>query len=148
VTPTGGWRRLLRPAAGLAIALGCGVGLTACGNGGLGLAQQACTSVDRSIALLDQASRTSDPSTAAALRTRAYDDLLGALPVAAEAAYHDAQWQALMTTLSESNEVPETTLVTALRAECHVAQSSVFGQPGPPSTSIPPPAAPSSPSST
>lgn len=121
MTATGTWRRLLRPTVGLAVALGCGIGLTACGNSGLTLAKQACTSVDRSIALLDEAARTSDPATAAALRTKSYNDLLAALPVAAEAAYHDAQWQALMTTLSESNEVQETTLVPALRAECHVA---------------------------
>ena len=44
-----------------------------------------------------------------------------------------------MTTLSESNRVPESDLVTVLQAQCQAADSSAFDQPPPPS-SIPPPA--------
>ena len=67
-----------------------------------------------------------------------------ALPIAAQAAYRDGQWQALMTTVSESNRVPETTLVTALQQQCQQADSSTFDQ-APPPSSIPPPAPVSSP---
>ncbi len=43
-----------------------------------------------------------------------------------------------MTTISESDRVPETTLVDALTAQCRMADNSTFNQPPPPS-SIPPP---------
>jgi len=45
-------------------------------------------------------------------------DLRAALPIAAVAAGQSAQWQPLMTTLSESSRVPEQYLVKALTAEC------------------------------
>ena len=55
-----------------------------------------------------------DAPRSAQLSQQAYTQLRLALPIAAEAAYRDGQWQALMTTVSESNRVPETTLVPAL----------------------------------
>ncbi len=79
------------------------------------------------------------PRLAGQLQQEAYIQLRQALPIAAQAAYHDGQWQALMTTVSESNRVPETTLVSSLRAQCQQADSSAFGQ-APPPSSIPPPA--------
>ena len=137
------WRaRFVRPRAVLVVAVIVALGtlLTACGNQGIGLARQACSDVGRSITLLHQADRSHDSSSAAELHQKAYVELLAALPIAAEATYVDNQWQALMTTLSQSSQVPETQLVPALQAECRVANNSVFNQ-APPPTSIPPPSA-------
>jgi hypothetical protein len=132
-------RRLARPAAGIAALIGLGVGLSACANSGQDLARQACVHVHRSISLLAQAQHASDLAQASTLNADAETELRTALPIAAEAAYDDGQWQALMTTLSESNRVSPTTLVTALTQQCAAANSSPFNQPPPPS-SIPPPA--------
>ena len=132
--------KLGRLAAGSVLALGLGGTLSACGGGnGTALAKQACTHVDRSISLLKESAQQSDKMDAARLTQRAYIELRDALPIAAQAAYLDGQWQALMTTVSESNRVPETTLTSALAAQCRVADSSTFDQ-APPPSSIPPPA--------
>jgi hypothetical protein len=124
---------------GLAVAVALGVGLSACGNSGTDLAKQACQHVNRSIAYLEQANRQTDSSTAAALQQKAYEQLRQALPIASEAAFRDGQWQSLMTTVSESNRVPEKTLIAALTQQCQAADSSVFDQ-APAPSSIPPPA--------
>ncbi len=124
---------------GAAAIVALGASLAACGNQGIGLARQACSDVGRSITLLHQADRPQSSSSAAQLNHRAYVELLAALPIAAEATYVDNQWQALMTTLSQSSQLPEARLVPALEAECRVANSSVFNQ-APPPSSIPPPA--------
>lgn len=116
-----------------------GAGLSACGGNGTGLAEQACSHINRSIGLLKQAAAQTDTAVADGLRQKAYRQLRDALPIAAEAAYRDGQYQALMTTLSESSRVSETTLIPALQAQCQAADSSTFGQTPPPS-SIPPPA--------
>jgi len=131
--------RFRRLAAGAALVVGLGAMLSACGNDGAALAQQACSHVDRSLSLLTQASKQSDTTVAAQLQEKAYIQLRQALPIAAQAAFRDGQWQALMTTVSESNRVPEKTLVDALRAQCQQADSTVFGQ-APPSKTVPPPA--------
>ena len=131
--------RFRRLAAGAVVVVGLGATLSACGNSGTSLAQQACGHVDRSLTLLAESARQTDAGTATQLRQQAYRQLRQALPITAEAAYSDGQWQALMTTVSESNRVPESTLVDALRVQCQQADSSTFGQPPPPS-SIPPPA--------
>jgi hypothetical protein len=131
-------RRPRRVAAGLSLVVALGAGLTACGqSGGTVQARQACTYIGRSLSLLQQAAR-SDGSVATSLRERAYLQLREALPLAAEAADANGQWQALMTTVSESNRVPEQYLVTALRAQCAVANASVGGEPPPPSSAPPP----------
>lgn len=109
-----------------------GAGLAACGNAGASLAKQACTHVDRSLALLAEADRQNDPAASERLRSRASEELLLALPIAAQATYHDNQWQALMTTISEIGQVPEETLVPSLSSQCHNIESSVFGQQPPP----------------
>jgi hypothetical protein len=121
------------------VALGLGIPLSACGNNGTALAKQACAHVDRSIGLLKQSEQQADLVEAAHLKQQAYIELRDALPIAAQAAYRDGQWQSLMTTVAESNRVPEATLTSALTAQCKVADSSTFDQPPPPS-SIPPPA--------
>jgi hypothetical protein len=120
------------------LAVGLGVVFAACSNSGLTLAKQACTHIDRSITLLHASDLKADQHNASQLKENAYDQLRNALPLAAEAAYQNEQWQALMTTVSESNRVPETTLVTALKAQCGEVDSSVFGQPAaPPPTDLP-----------
>ncbi len=139
-------RSVLKRAAVAALIVWVGASLSACGNSGTTLARQACTHINRSIALLKESDHPSGRSEAARLRQQAYNELRAALPIAAEAAYHDGQWQALMTTVSESNRVQETTLVSALKAQCSAADNTVFGQQAPPPSSIPPPATvPSSP---
>jgi hypothetical protein len=132
-------RRLARPAAGIAAIVGLGIGLSACANSGQDLARQACVHVHRSISLLAEAKHAPGPAQANTLEADAEAELRTALPIAAEAAYDDGQWQALMTTLSESNRIPPTTLVPALTQQCATATSSPFNQPPAPS-SIPPPA--------
>lgn len=132
-------RKLWTLIAAGAITIGLGTLLSACGDNGITLAKQACTHVNRSLSLLSESDGQVGQADAARLKERAYVELLTALPIAAQAASHDAQWQALMTTISEGNRVPETMLVSALTAQCKVADSSTFNQPPPPS-SIPPPA--------
>jgi hypothetical protein len=131
--------RLTHLVLGIVATVVLGAGLGACGNNGTGLARQACHYVNRSIALFEQANRRSDTTRSTVLEQQAAAELRKALPIAAIAAYHDGQWQALMTEVSESNRVPEQLLVPGLVAQCKVADSSVFNQPAPPS-SIPPPA--------
>jgi hypothetical protein len=135
--------RLVRPRALFPIALtvALGISLASCGNQGIGLARQACGHVGHSIALLHQADRAQESANAAELEHKAYIELLAALPIAAEATYVDNQWQALMTTLSQSSQVAEVRLVPALEAECRVANRSVFNQ-APPPSSVPPPSIP------
>jgi hypothetical protein len=123
--------------AGL-LSIGVGAALSACSNSGVTLAKQACGHINQSIALLQESDRTTGGPDSARLKLRAYDQLRTALPLASEAAYRDGQWQALMTTVAESNRVPESILETALKAQCASADSSIFGQTPPPS-SIPPP---------
>jgi hypothetical protein len=133
-------------AAGILATLGVGVVLAACGTSGTALAQQACSHVNKSITLLERSEHQSDPGQASATAQQAYVQLRDALPIAAEAAYSDGQWQSLMTTLSESNRVPEKTLISALTAQCQSADASVFGQ-APAPSSIPPATAPTTSSS-
>ncbi len=122
-----------------ALVVGIGISLSACGNSGTDLAQQACTHINRSITFLKQSEGHTDPQEAAKLKLEAYNQLRDALPITAEAAYDDGQWQALMTTVSESNRVPESMLVSALRQQCAAADTTVFGQQGaPPPDSLPP----------
>ena len=120
------------------IAIGLGAALSACGNSGNTLAKQACTHINRSIQLLEESDHQSDHAQATQDAAQAYGQLRAALPIAAQAAFQDGQWQALMTTISESNRVPESTLVDALKAQCSQADSTIFGQLPAPS-SIPPP---------
>jgi hypothetical protein len=124
--------------------IGLGAVVSACGTSGTALAQQACSHVNESIKLLDGASHQSDSQASAAVRQKAYLQLRDALPIAAEAAYADGQWQALMTTVAESNRVVESTLVPALQQQCQQADTSVFGGQQAPPSSIPPPAPASS----
>ena len=127
-------RRPTRWLAGAALVLAAGTGLAACGASAGDLARASCTHVNASLALLDKAGRTADPAKASALQQRAYLQLLQAVPIAAQASYHDIQWESLSATLSEANRVPEATLEPSLRAQCHNADASVFDQLPPPSS--------------
>ncbi len=128
--------RLTRLCAGLAAVVVAGGALTACAASAESLAISSCKHVNASLALLTKADHTADPTAAAKLRNEAYLALLPALPIAAQAAYHDIQWEPLVTTLSEINRVPESVLVPSLHAQCQSADNSVFNQP-PPSSSTP-----------
>jgi hypothetical protein len=111
-----------------------GGALTACAASAEDLARASCKHVNASLALLNKADHTADPTTSADLRNQAYLALLPALPIAAQAAYHDIQWESLMTTLSEINRVPESVLAPSLRIQCQSADNSVFNQAPPPSS--------------
>jgi hypothetical protein len=131
-----------RWALAVIIVAGLSVGLAACSSGGVDLARQACGHVDKSLALYKQAEEAPTQTEANTLAERAYVQLRTALPLAAMAAASNGQWQALMTTLSESNRVGEQHLITSLQDQCAVAQQSNPLQPGPagPAHTIPPPA--------
>jgi len=126
--------RLVRTAAVLVAVLVAGGTLTACAASAEDLAKASCKHVNASLVLLDKADHTTDPTASAKLRNQAYLALLPALPIAAQAAYHDIQWESLMTTLSEINRVPESVLAPSLRIQCQSADSSVFNQAPPPSS--------------
>ena len=109
--------------------------LTACAASAEDLAKASCVHVNASLPLLDRAEHTTDPTAAAKLRDKAYLALLPAIPIAAQAAYHDIQWEALSTTLSEANRVPEPELEPVPAGPVSDAPtSSVFNQPPPPSS--------------
>ena len=128
---------LARALVGLAAMVTSAAVLPACAASAGDLAKASCSHVNASLALLDRATRDTDPHEAARLRSKAYLALLSAIPIAAQAAYHDLQWEALSATLSEANRVPEAELVPSLRSQCQTADSSVFSRQPPPST--PPP---------
>jgi hypothetical protein len=60
----------------------------------------------------------------AALEGRAMSELLKATPSAADATSLDGSWNALMTTINESERVPLKDLVPSLTRLCKVADSS------------------------
>jgi hypothetical protein len=130
-------RRRGRATAAVAACVVAGAGLTACSKGdALSLARQACGHVQRSISLYDR-STTEPPGPRQADATAALVELRAALPLAATAAGEDSQWQAFVTTLSESSRVPEGDLVPALQAQC--ADAGTNGStPTVPSTTVAP----------
>lgn len=129
-----------RPAARALAAAGLAAGgllAAGCSQGGLGLAQQACVHVHRSIALYARSQR--DPNSAPAARDRrlALAQLQVAEPLAAAANSEDGSWNGLMTTLTESARVPESELVVALRSQCSEA-GTAGGPPAVTGPTIPP----------
>ncbi len=109
----------------VAVSAGLAIILTGCSQQqGLDLARQACDHVTRSIQLFHESQHATDPATAARLNAQAHAELLDALPLAAEANSDDGQWNALMTTISESARVDESYLVVALTAQCRLANSN------------------------
>jgi hypothetical protein len=134
LAPVSGLRRLIV----LSAIAGTSVVLTACSSSGVTLAREACGHVNRSIALYTRSLHDS-PKEAGVLQEQAYLQLRFALPIAAQAATSNGQWQALMTTLSETNRVSEHYLLQALRDQCGDADSQTAGQPTPPTTNQPTP---------
>jgi hypothetical protein len=126
--------RLARLGIGLMVMTASGSALAACAASAGDLARASCVHVNTSLGLLTKAGQATDPAVAATLRNQAYLALLPAIPIAAQASYHDITWEPLSTTLSEVNRVPESELAPSLRAQCQRADSSVFNQPPPPSS--------------
>ncbi|HMK99070.1 MAG TPA: hypothetical protein VK428_02660 [Acidimicrobiales bacterium] len=93
--------------------------------------------MDRSLSLYQASTTTSSSATAQADSAAALQQLRDALPLAATAAGEDAEWQAFMTTLSETSRVPESDLVTALSQQCSSVADGGIG-PGSPPTSVAP----------
>ena len=126
--------RLVRLVVGLAaVTVSSGV-LTACAASAGDLARASCVHVNKSLGLLTKAEQATDPNVAAKLRNQAYLALLPAIPIAAQASYHDISWEPLSTTLSEANRVPASELAPSLRAQCQRADNFVFNQAPPPSS--------------
>jgi hypothetical protein len=93
-----------------------------CGNqDALTLARQSCTFVNSSIVLYESSLTAKTPKQRKSLLDQAYSRLSMALQPAALASTDNSQWQALMTTISESSRVPESVLVGALQQQCAVA---------------------------
>jgi hypothetical protein len=98
--------------------------LTACSGSGDALARQACVHVKTSIRLYMAAEHTTNASQAASERTQAVEQLETALPLAAQANSADPQWNPLMTTLQEIGRNSEAHLISALRAQCALADTN------------------------
>jgi len=117
------------------VAMVLAAGISRCTNrNGLALARQACSHVDRSLAIYRSAERSPGSAGAAGEQAQALAQLRSALPITASAAGEATQWQALMTTLSESARVPESDLVHALEAQCAVARGNGVAPPPTPTT--------------
>jgi hypothetical protein len=110
---------LRRVAGGSAVSALAALGLLGCANSdALALVQRACTHVRESLALYQRSAKDPSPAAAQSDHTAALEQLQTALPLAATAAGENPQWDAFMTTLSESSRVPEADLVRALEAQC------------------------------
>lgn len=131
------WRRA---AAGLVVVAVSAIALSACSDqSGLSLAQEACGRVHSSIALYDAGIHATSHATMVRDLTKANDDLQAAEPLAAAATSANGQWNALMTTLNELGQVDEGHLISALEAQCEVANSNQPGLPNLPTTFPPVP---------
>jgi hypothetical protein len=116
--------------------MGVLLALSACGQNGQALAQQACTHVHRSLADYTLSLRAGTPAaTVALLQKKAQNELRSALPLAAAANSDDGSWNSLMTTISESATIDEPHLAAALRAQCVVADTNLNVNPSPSSGS-------------
>jgi hypothetical protein len=109
-----------------ALTLGAALTLSACGQGGLDLARQACQHVNLSLHYYALSTSPGLSATASAQdRDRADQELRKALPLAAAANSADGSWNSLMTTISESATVDEVHLAPALKAQCALADTNV-----------------------
>ena len=126
-------------AAGVLVAGLWALGLSGCSNAhALSLVRQACTHVERSLALYQASTTAASPAVQQSESAEALAQLRQALPLAASAAGENAQWQAFSATLSESSRVPESYLVVALRQQCTDVSNGGQG-PATPATTLPPP---------
>ncbi len=115
--------RLLVPFSALALS---SVVFSACGtNGAVADARASCVLVKRAVALESQSEvPTLTPTQRNSLEGQAMSELLKATPKAADATSIDGSWNALMTTINESERVPLKNLVPSLTRLCKVADST------------------------
>jgi hypothetical protein len=115
--------RILGPLTALVLA---SVALSSCGtSGAISDARASCVLVKRAIALQTQSEAPHLTSARrATIEGRAMSELLKATPKAADATSIDGSWNALMTTINESERVPLKDLVPSLTRLCKVADSS------------------------
>ena len=115
--------RLLVPFSALALS---SVVFSACGtNGAVADARASCVLVKRAVALQSQSEvPTLTPTQRNSLEGQAMSELLKATPKAADATSIDGSWNALMTTINESERVPLKNLVPSLTRLCKVADST------------------------
>jgi hypothetical protein len=103
---------------------GASVLASGCSNqNGQALAKQACVYVNSSISMYESSLKDKNATQAKQLESKAYDRLQLALQPAALATSDNGQYQALMATISESAEIPEGVLVSALSQQCSAADS-------------------------
>ena len=109
-----------------ATAVGAVLCLSACGQSGQDLAQEACTHVDRSVRDYELSTKANVPSSEAArLRTQADAELRAALPLAADATSSNGNLNALMTTIAEGATIDEAHLIPALKVQCKSVTTNV-----------------------
>jgi len=115
--------RLLVPLSALVLS---SVVLSSCGtNGAVADARASCVLVKRAVALQSQSEvPTLTPTQRNSLEGQAMSELLKATPKAADATSIDGSWNALMTTINESERVPLKNLVPSLTRLCKVADST------------------------
>jgi len=115
--------RLLIPFSALVLS---SVVFSACGtNGAVADARASCVLVKRAVALQSQSEvPTLTPTQRNSLEGQAMSELLKATPKAADATSIDGSWNALMTTINESERVPLKNLVPSLTRLCKVADST------------------------
>lgn len=96
------------------------------GDGGaLGHIRTSCHYVDRALRDMHRAQALGVTSLAGQrLLDEAGSELTAAMGPAAAGVSADGSWNALMTTLSEANRVPETNLIPALTRICGIAESN------------------------
>ena len=115
--------RVLVPLSALVLA---SVVLSSCGtSGAVTDARASCVLVKRALAIQTRSQAPNlTPAQRANLEGRAMSELLKATPAAADATSIDGSWNALMTTINESERVPLKNLVPSLTRLCKVADSS------------------------
>ena len=115
--------RVLVPLSALVLA---SVVLSSCGtSGAVTDARASCVLVKRALVIQSRVEAPNlTPAQRATLEGRAMSELLKATPAAADATSIDGSWNALMTTINESERVPLKNLVPSLTRLCKVADSS------------------------
>jgi hypothetical protein len=114
-----------------ALSVGAALLLSGCSNAGSALAQAACTHVDTSIHLFDQAERARTVAGAHEKADQATGQLDQALQLAARATSANPAFNPLMTTLQEIGRTSESNLIPALRAQCAAARNPTSQSPVP-----------------
>lgn len=99
--------------------------VASCGNGAATSdAKAACKRIEVSLKTFERSQTATSAADASRLAAQAQSQLLSSLSFAAQATSADGSFNALMTTVSEANRVPEKYLIPALRRQCQVINSS------------------------